>query len=106
MKEGLLEQARRYAEKDEYHITRNYINQLCDEIERLRNLNKNVFSKIQDNSEVWHNAERYLWLRNNAWDVSVDAYAPMVVLSDSKMTQYEWLDGEVLDIVIDKWRSK
>jgi hypothetical protein len=106
MKDGLLEQARRYAERDEYHITRNYITQLCDEIERLRGLNQNVLSRIQDNRDVWHNSERYLWLRNSAWDVPENSYAPMVVLCDSKMMKYEWLDGEVLDIVIDKWRSK
>lgn len=106
MSEDFLEQARRYAEKDEYHVTRKYITQLCDEIDRLRELNKNVFSRIQDNEEMWNNAERYLWLRNHAWDVAPDSYAPMAVVCDAKMQRYEWLDGEVMDIVIDKWRSK
>ena len=101
-----VEQARKYAEKDEYHITRNYITKLCDEVERLRNLNNNVIGRIQDNKEMWENSERYLWLINNAWDVGLDAYAPIVVLCDNKMTKFEWLDGEVLDIVIDKWRVK
>ena len=101
----LVEAARDYAKHDEYSITRNYINALCNEIERLRELNRDVFSRIQDNKEIFNNAERYLWLRNAAWDVPPMAYAPVVVLCDNKMVTWEWLDGTALDLTVDKWRN-
>ena len=65
----LVEAARDYAKHDEYSVTRNYINALCNEIDRLRTLNANVFSKIQDNTETYRDAERYRWLRSASWDV-------------------------------------
>jgi hypothetical protein len=105
MKDDLLEKALKYAKNDDYHVTRQIITDLCNEIERLRELNKDVFSRIQDNKEIFNNAERYLWLRNAAWDVPPDAYAPIVVLSDNKMTTWEWLDGTALDLTVDKWRN-
>jgi hypothetical protein len=105
MKDDLLEKALKYAKNDDYHVTRQIIIDLCNEIERLRELNKDVFSRIQDNKEIFNNAERYLWLRNAAWDVPPDAYAPIVVLSDNKMTTWEWLDGTALDLTVDKWRN-
>jgi hypothetical protein len=105
MSEDFLDKARKYAQHDDYHVTRKIINDLVAEIERLRSLNKDVFSMIQDNKEIFNNAERYLWLRNSAWDVPQTAYAPMVVLCDSKMLTWEWLDGTALDLTIDKWRN-
>ena len=54
---------------------------------------------------MFNNAERYLWLRNSAWDVPTTATAPIVVNCDNRMSHFEYLDGEVLDIVIDKWRQ-
>ena len=106
MNEDLVKQARRYAEKDEYHVTRRYITELCNEIDRLRNINNNVFSRIQDNKEVWENSERYLWLRNAAWDVGFDDVAPIVVNCDNKMEKFDWLEGSNLDRCIDEWRNK
>ena len=105
MNDDLLSKALKYAKNDDYHVTRKIITDLCNEIERLRELNKDVFSRIQDNKEMFNNAERYLWLRNFAWDVPTTAIAPIVVNCDNKMSQFEYLDGEVLDIVIDKWRN-
>jgi hypothetical protein len=105
MNEDFLDKARKYAKTDDYHVTRKIITDLCNEIERLRSLNKDVFSMIQDNKEIFNNSERYLWLRNSAWDVPQSAYAPMVVLCDSKMTTWEWLDGTALDLTLDKWRN-
>ena len=105
MRDDLLEKALKYAQHDDYHVTRKIITDLCNEIERLRELNKDVFSRIQDNKEVFNNSERYLWLRKAAWDVPTTAIAPIVVNCDNKMSQFEYLDGEVLDIVIDKWRN-
>ena len=52
MNEDLVKKAREYASKDDYVVTRRYISSLCDEIDRLIQLNKNVFSRIQDNKEV------------------------------------------------------
>ena len=75
MKDDLLEKALKYAEHDDYHVTRKILTELCNEIERLRELNRDVFSRIQDNKEMFNNAERYLWLRNAAWDVPPMAYA-------------------------------
>lgn len=106
MSEDFLSKARKYAKHDDYHVTRKIIDDLCDEIERLRELNKDVFSRIQDNKEIFNNAERYLWLRNAAWDVPPTAYAPIVVLCDNKMTTWEWIDGTALDLTIDKWRNE
>lgn len=106
MNEDLVKQARNYAEKDEYVVTRRYITALCDEIDRLRNINLNVFSKIQDNRETWENAERYLWLRNSAWDVGLETVAPIVVNCDNIMEEFEWVEGSRLDRLIDEWRNK
>jgi hypothetical protein len=105
MKDDLLEKALKYAKTDDYHVTRRIITDLCNEIERLRELNKDVFSRIQDNKDMFNNAERYLWLRNAAWDVPPMAYAPIVVLCDNKMVTWEWLDGTALDLTVDKWRN-
>ena len=63
MKDDLLEKALKYAKHDDYNVTRKIITDLCNEIERLRELNKDVFSRIQDNKEIFNHAERYLWLR-------------------------------------------
>ena len=68
MKQDLLEAARNYAKHDEYSVTRNYILALCNEIERLRELNKSVLSRIQDNREMFEDAERYHWLKSASWD--------------------------------------
>jgi hypothetical protein len=105
MKDDLLEKALQYAKHDDYVVTRKIITDLCNEIERLRELNRDVFSRIQDNKEIFNNAERYLWLRNAAWDVPPLAYAPIVVLCDNKMVTWEWLDGTALDLTVDKWRN-
>ena len=72
----LVEAARDYAKHDEYSITRNYINALCNEIDRLRTLNANVFSKIQDNTETYSYSERYRWLLSASWDVDTSLVAP------------------------------
>ena len=106
MNEDLVRKAREYASQDDYVVTRRYISSLCDEIDRLIQLNKNVFSRIQDNKEVWDNAERYLWLRNNAWDVGLETIAPIVVNCDNVMEKFEWVEGSRLDKLIDEWRNK
>ena len=106
MNEDLVSRAKKYAQHDEYKVTREYILALCAEVERLRNINNNVFSRIQDNKEVWENSERYLWLRNAAWDVGFDDVAPIVVNCDNKMEKFDWLEGSNLDRVIDEWRNK
>jgi len=106
MNEDLVKQARRYAAKDEYYVTKRYITELCDEVERLRNINTNVFSKIQDNKEIWADAERYKWLRDSAWNVDFEAVAPIVVNCDNRMEKFEWLEGSKLDTIIDEWRKK
>ena len=106
MNEDLVKKAREYASKDDYIVTRRYISSLCDEIDRLIQLNKNVFSRIQDNKEMWENSERYLWLRNAAWDVGFEDVAPIVVNCDNKMEKFDWLEGHNLDRCIDEWRNK
>ena len=106
MNKDLVEAALEYAKTDEYVVTRNYINALCLEIQRLRNINNNVFSRIQDNKEVWENSERYLWLRNAAWDVGFEDVAPIVVNCDNRMEKFDWLEGSNLDRVVDEWRKK
>jgi hypothetical protein len=106
MNEDLVRKAREYASQDDYVVTRRYISSLCDEIDRLVQLNKNVFSRIQDNKEVWNNAERYLWLRNSAWDVGLETVAPIVVNCDNVMEKFEWVEGSRLDKLIDEWRNK
>jgi hypothetical protein len=103
-KQDLVEAARNYAKHDEYSVTRNYLNALCDEIERLRELNKNVFSRIQDNRDVFEDAERYYWLKTNSWDLPEDVIAPTVLMCDGRMTKWEWVTGIGLDEAIDKFR--
>lgn len=106
MNEDLITRARKYAQQDEYRVTREYILALCDEVVRLRNINTNVFGRIQDNRDVWENSERYLWLRNAAWDVGFEDVAPIVVNCDNRMEKFDWLEGSNLDRVIDEWRKK
>ncbi len=101
----LVEQARKYAKHDEYSVTRNYINALCDEIERLRDLNKNVLTKIVDDLETFEDAERYRWLKSAAWDLPEDLIAPTVLLCDGRGNNWSWITGIQLDIEIDKHRK-
>jgi hypothetical protein len=105
MKQDLLEAARNYAKNDEYHVTRNYILALCLEIERLRSLNKDVFSKIQDNVEVFEDAERYRWLKTQAWDLPEEVVAPTVISCDGRGQNWTWLTGIMLDEAIDEFRK-
>jgi hypothetical protein len=105
-KNDLVEKAREYAKHDEYHVTRNYILALCLEIERLRSLNKDVFSKIQDNVEVFEDAERYRWLKTQAWDLPEEMVAPTVISCDGRGQNWTWLTGIMLDEAIDEFRKK
>jgi hypothetical protein len=105
MKSDLVEKAREYAKHDEYHVTRNYILALCLEIERLRSLNKDVFSKIQDNVEVFDDAERYRWLKTQAWDLPEEVVAPTVISCDGRGQNWTWLTGIMLDEAIDEFRK-
>jgi len=105
MKSDLVEKARQYALQDEYHVTRNYMLALCQEIERLRSLNKDVFNRIQDNFEMFNDAERYRWLKTAAWDLPEDVVAPTVIACDGRGNHWEWLTGILLDEAIDKFRK-
>jgi hypothetical protein len=105
MKSDLVDKAREYAKNDEYHVTRNYILALCLEIERLRSLNKDVFSKIQDNIEVFDDAERYRWLKTQAWDLPEEVVAPTVISCDGRGHNWTWLTGIMLDEAIDEFRK-
>jgi hypothetical protein len=105
MKSDLVEKARQYALQDEYHVTRNYMLALCQEIERLRSLNKDVFNRIQDNVEMFNDAERYRWLKTSAWDLPEDIVAPTVIACDGRGNNWEWLTGILLDEAIDKFRK-
>lgn len=105
-KQDLLEAAREYAKHDEYSVTRNYILALCNEVERLRGLNKDVLSRIQDNREMFENAERYLWLKTASWDLPEEVRAPTVLLCDGRGNNWEWLTGIMLDEEIDKFRNR
>ena len=104
-KQDLVTGARNYAKNDDYSVTRNYLNALCDEIERLREINKNVLSRIQDNREMFENAERYLWLKSNSWDLPEEIVAPTVIACDGRGNNWEWLTGIMLDEAIDKFRK-
>ena len=106
MKSDLVEKAREYARHDEYHVTRNYILALCNEIEKLRELNKSVFSRIQDNREMFEDAERYHWLKTNSWDLPENVIAPTVIACDGRGNNWEWLTGIMLDEAIDKFRKE
>ena len=103
MKTDLVEAARNYAKNDEYTVTRNYINALCNEIDRLRTLNANVFSKIQDNTETYRDAERYRWLRSASWDVDTRLVAPSVIACNGDMSEWRWMLGEEIDTAVDKF---
>ena len=103
MNKDLVEAALEYARHDEYSVTRNYINALCLEIQRLRTLNANVFSKIQDNTEVYKNHERYLWLRSASWDVDTRLVAPSVIACNGDMSEWRWMIGNEIDEAVDKF---
>jgi hypothetical protein len=106
MNNDLIEKAKRYAQTDDYHVTRKIITDLCTEIDRLRELNKNVFSRIQDNQEMFKNAERYNWLRSASWDVNPEIAAPSVILCNGDMTKWQWMLGKEIDEAIDKYLDK
>jgi len=106
MNNDLIEKAKRYAQTDDYHVTRKIITDLCNEIDRLKELNKNVFSRIQDNQEVFKNAERYNWLRSASWDVNPEIAAPSVILCNGDMTKWQWMLGQEIDEAIDKYLDK
>ena len=106
MKDDLLEKALKYAKTDDYHVTRKIITDLCNEIERLRELNKDVFSRIQDNKEIFNHAERYLWLRSASWDVDPEIAAPSVILCNGDMTKWQWMLGQEIDDSIDSYLKK
>ena len=106
MKDDIIDKAKRYAQTDEYHVTRKIITDLCTEIDRLKELNRNVFSKIQDNQEVYKNAERYLWLRSASWDVDPEIAAPSVILCNGDMTKWQWMLGQEIDDAIDSYLKK
>ena len=106
MNNDLIEKAKRYAQTDDYHVTRKIITDLCNEIDRLKELNKNVFSRIQDNQEVFKNAERYNWLRSASWDVNPEITAPSVILCNGDMTKWQWMLGKEIDEAIDKYLDK
>ena len=103
MNNDLVEQARKYAATDEYVVTKNYINKLCDEIDRMRTLNNNVFSRIQDDRVNYADAERYRWLRTSAWDVDPKTVAPSVINCNGDMSEWRWLTGDDVDNAIDKF---
>lgn len=106
MNNDLIEKAKRYAQTDDYHVTRKIITDLCTEIDRLKELNKNVFSRIQDNQEVFKNAERYNWLRSASWDVNPEIAAPSVILCNGDMSKWQWMLGKEIDEAIDKYLDK
>jgi hypothetical protein len=106
MNNDLVEKAREYAKHDEYAVTRNYINALCAEIDRLRTLNRDVFGRIQDNTETYNDAERYRWLKSASWDVPQDVVAPAVVNCNGNMSEYQWMTGNEIDTVIDKFMKE
>jgi hypothetical protein len=103
MSKDLVEAALEYAKNDEYSVTRNYINSLCAEIQRLRTLNKDVFTRIQDNTEVYADAERYRWLRSASWDVDHHLVAPSVIACNGDMSEWRWMIGNEIDAAVDKF---
>ena len=103
MNKDLVEHAREYAKHDEYAVTRNYINALCLEIDRLRTLNKDVFGRIQDNTEIYADAERYRWLRSASWDVDTSLVAPSVIACNGDMSEWRWMIGNEIDAAVDKF---
>ena len=103
MNKDLVEHAREYAKHDEYFVTRNYINALCLEIDRLRTLNKDVFGRIQDNTEIYADAERYRWLRSASWDVDTKLVAPSVIACNGDMSEWRWMIGNEIDVAVDKF---
>jgi hypothetical protein len=64
-----------------------------------------VFNRIQDNVEMFNDAERYRWLKTSAWDLPEDVVAPTVIACDGRGNNWEWLTGILLDEAIDKFRK-
>jgi hypothetical protein len=62
-----------------------------------------VFSKIQDNTEVYKNHERYLWLRSASWDVDPKTVAPSVIACNGDMSEWRWMIGNEIDVAVDKF---
>lgn len=69
MYEDLVKQARAYAERDEYVVTRNLLMRLCDALETQEDIKATLWLKMLDDKQNFLDAERYRWLRDGAWDV-------------------------------------
>ena len=106
MYEDLLKQARAYADKDEYVITRNLLTRLCDALEAQEDIKATLWLKMLDDKENFRDAERYRWLRDGSWDVPQEEVAPAIVLCDGKMETHVWLTGDHVDQAVDSWMSK
>jgi hypothetical protein len=76
---------------------------LCLEIDRLRTLNKDVFGRIQDNTEIYADAERYRWLRSASWDVDHNLVAPSIIACNGDMSEWRWMIGNEIDVAVDKF---
>jgi len=106
MIENLLKQARTYADRDDYVVTRNLITRLCDALEAQEDNRAVLWAKMLNDSQNFLDAERYRWLRDGSWDVPQEEIAPAIVLCDGKMTTHVWLAGEHVDQAVDSWMSK
>ena len=102
----LIRQAREYSDNDEYHVTRNLLRLLCNKLESYDTMYGNLMYKIAYNYDTFKNSERYLWLKNNAWEIPVDEVAPCVVQCNGDMSKYDWLIGKQLDDAIDYYMEK
>jgi len=106
MTENLIRKARAYALNDDYVVTANLINQLCDALEVQEDNRASLLSYMMDNKENFKHAEMYRHLRNSACHAPHDAMAPAVVLCNGNMSSFEWLDGDMLDKAIEEDMKK
>jgi hypothetical protein len=106
MYEDLLKQARAYAEKDEYVVTRNLLMRLCDALETQEDVKATLWAKMLNDQQNFLDAERYRWLRDGAWDVPQEEIAPAIVLCDGRMETHVWLTGDHVDQAVDTWMNK
>ena len=110
---SLMRAVRDYANEDEYYITKGLFLSCLKAMEYLMAMNdikdnnlKQLFNRMHLEKEMFKNSERYLWVRNNAYDADSNEVAPALVMCNGDMSEYTWLHGDYADKMVDKWMTE
>jgi hypothetical protein len=107
---SLMRAVKQYADEDEYFVTKGLFLSCLKALEFLMMSNdikdnnlKQLFSRMDVDKLNYRDAERYRWVRNNAYDADSNEVAPALVMCNGDMSEYTWLHGDYADKMVDKW---